>query len=120
MMVDARMHEDTLRQEAVDLATDIVSLLVDSKGIVRPEDAYVISMECVRVADRIGKARQADLPHEARRLFGEAQTSAQKALVALDRAGALYPVPREEAARLGKRLNLLVVALRAMASLGDN
>lgn len=107
--------EDSLRKEAVDLATDVASLMVGEKGRVRPEHAYVLAMECVRIADRIQKARMAALPHEAREFFGEARSAALRAMIGLDRAGAHTDLPGEPAAGIHRRIHELALALGALA-----
>lgn len=107
--------EDALRKEAVDLATDVASLMVEAKGLVRPEHAYVLAMECVRIADRIQKARMAALPHESRAFFGEARESALRALIGLERAGAHSDLPRGPADGIHRRIHELALALGALS-----
>jgi len=107
--------EDALRKEAVDLATDVASVMVGEKDRVRPEHAYVIAMECVRMADRIQKARMAALPHEARALFGEARSAALRAMIGLDRAGAHSDLPRGPTEGIHRRLHELAQALGALS-----
>ena len=107
--------EDELRREAVNLATDVTSLLVGEKERVRPEHAYVVAMECVRIADRIQQARMAALPHQARALFAEARTAALRAMIGLDRIGAHSPLPGEPAEGVHRRLHELALALGALA-----
>ena len=107
--------EDELRREAVNLATDVTSMLVGEKDRVRPEHAYVLAMECVRIADRIQKARMAALPHEARGFFAEARTAALRAMIGLDRTGAHTPLPGNPTEGIHRRLHDLALALGALA-----
>jgi len=111
--------DDALRKEAVDLSTDVTSLLVNRKDLLRPEDAYLMAMECVRMADRILRARQAALPHAAREFFLEARTAAQRTLVALEREGARHPHLEREMAPLYRRLHLLALTLGELGSKED-
>lgn len=110
-----RTTDDPLRKEAVALATDVAALLVTLRESVRPGDAYVLAMECVRAADRILRARKENFPWEARARFAEARTAALRAMVALDRAGAHAPIPREAADGFHRRLHDLALALGALA-----
>jgi len=110
--------DDVLRKEAVDLATDVASLMVRFRGAVRPEHAYQVAMECVKVAGKIQEAREKALPWEGAALFREAGTSAVRAMVALDRAGAHAPLPQREVAMLDRRFHELALALGALAREG--
>lgn len=110
--------DDVLRKEAVDLATDVASLMVRFRGVVRPEHAYLLAMECVRVAGKIQEARDKALPWEGAALLKEAGTSAVRAMVALDRAGAHAPLPGREVTDLNRRFHDLALALGALAREG--
>ena len=114
-MMHTPTAEDVLRKEAVDLATDMTSMLVDFKRLLRAEDAYVVAMECVRAADRIQKARLEALPHRTREQFTEARTAVQRAMVALDRAGARVELPAERTEALYRRLHFLALTLGVLA-----
>lgn len=107
--------DDVLRREAVNLATDATSLMVGCRDAVRPEHAYVLAMECVRVADRIQKAREAAFPWEASRYFAEARLAAVRAIVTLDRTGAHADLPTDEVEGIQRRLHDLALALGALA-----
>lgn len=107
--------DDVLRKEAIDLATDMASLMLRFRDQVRPEHAYSLAMECVRVAGRIQKARESALPWEAAAVFEEARTAAVRSMVALDRAGAHAALPRDETAVLHHRLHDLALALGALS-----
>jgi hypothetical protein len=107
--------EDALRKAAIDLATDVASLMVSEKEQVRAEHAYVLAMECVRIADRIQKARLAALPHEAREQFEEARTATVRAIIGLDRAGAHGPLPKAATDGIHSRLSELALALGALS-----
>lgn len=102
MTVPMPKTEDPLRREAVDLATDVAGFLLEVRERLRPGVAYVLGMECVRIADRIQKG-----------LPGEARTAAVRALIALDRAGAHAPLPREAVGSIQGRLHRLALALGA-------
>jgi hypothetical protein len=110
--------DDVLRKEAVDLATDVASLMVRHRGAVLPEHAYLLAMECVKTAGRILDARCQALPWEAAALFEEARTSTVRAMVALDRAGAHATLPSREVAALNRRFHDLSLALGALARSG--
>lgn len=107
--------DDPLRQEAVNLATDVAAFLVSIRETVRAEHAYVIAMECVRIADRILRARQENFPWEAAARFAEARTAALRAMIALDRAGAHAPLPRGEVDAIHGRLHDLAMTLSVLA-----
>ncbi len=109
--------EDVLRREAVDLATDVAAVLLDLRAIIAPRDAYLVSMECVRIADRIQRARAATEREEIRTRFREGRTAAQRALVALERMGAIYGVPRKHTDGVYRRIHLLATTLNALAAL---
>ena len=108
--------DDPLRKEAIDLATDVTALMLSEKDRVRPEHAYLLAMECVRMADRIQKARMAALPHEARMFFEEARTAAVKAMIGLERTEAPVPLPGNPAAAIHRRLRDLGLAMGALAA----
>ncbi|MHC4821968.1 MAG: hypothetical protein ACYTDX_09650 [Planctomycetota bacterium] len=109
--------EDALRKEAVDLATDLTSLMIGHQDSFEPESAYQVAMECVRAADRIQKARRAHSPQIARRLYIEARTSTQRAMFSLDRAGAHATLPEKETLSAYSRLHFLAMTLTALANL---
>jgi hypothetical protein len=75
-------------------------------------------MECVRVAGKIQEAREKALPWEGAELFREAGTSAVRAMVALDRAGAHAPLPMKEVDALQRRFHDLALTLGALAREG--
>lgn len=110
---------DPLHAEAVALATDVASLLVSLREKVRPEHAYVLAMECVRAPDRLLKARREEAPRRSRAFLEEARTALVRAMIALDRAGAHAPLPREEVDALHRRLHRLALSLGALARRGD-
>lgn len=110
--------DDVLRKEAVDLATDAAGFLVEHRGSVPPDCAYTLAMHCVRVADRIQRAREVGVPPSASRLFGEAWLAAVRALMTLDRARALADLPHRQAEALHRRLHRLALALGALAREG--
>lgn len=112
--------DDVLRKEAVDLATDVASLMVRHRGAVRPEHAYLLAMECVKIAGRILDARCQALPWEAAALFEEARHSTVRAMVALDRAGAHATLPGREVASLHRRFHDLALALGALSRSGGS
>jgi hypothetical protein len=107
--------EDPLRKEAIDLATDVTSLLLSERERIRPEHAYQVAMECVRMADRILKARTANLPHEARAFFEEARVAAGRAMIGLERTEAPDLPPGSPTAAIHRRLRDLGLALGALA-----
>ena len=111
--------DDPLRREAVNLATDAAAMMVGCREAVRPEHAYVLAMECVRIADRIQKAREAALPWEAAEFFAEARHAALRGMIALDRAGAHATLPGAEVDSLNGRLHDLALALGALAREGE-
>jgi hypothetical protein len=111
--------DDVLRREAVNLATDATSFLVRFRETVRPEHAYIVAMECVRIADRIQKARETAFPWETVQFFDEARVAAVRAMVALDRTGAHATLPREETDAIAHRLHDLALALGALAREGE-
>jgi hypothetical protein len=110
--------DDFLHREAVDLCTDLASLLLRHRGAVRPEDAYGAAMECVRIAGHLLGARDASLPEESAARYRDARTSVQRVLVALDRAGARCPFPAEEIGGLERRFHELAQALGALGGAG--
>src|SRR5258706_9775075 len=112
--------DDVLRKEAVDLATDVASLMVRHRGAVRPEHAYLLAMECVKIAGRILDVRCQALPWVASSLFEEARTSTVRAMVALDRAGAHASLPPREVAGLNRRFHDLALTLGALARPGGS
>jgi hypothetical protein len=107
--------DDVLRKEAVDLATDVATLALECRDRVRPGDAYIVAMECVKVAGHIQSARERALPWAATRDFERARLAAGRALTALDRAGAHADLPPEAVEALGRRLSELALALAALA-----
>lgn len=110
--------DDVLRKAAVDIATDTASLLVECRSIVSPERAYSLAMECVRIADRILRAREAPLQTEASLRFGEAWLAAVRALAALDRIRARADLPEEAAEDIYRRLHRLALLLGTLAREG--
>jgi hypothetical protein len=106
---------EEVRAEAIALATDVTALLVRHRGEVRPEQAYVLAMECVRVADRVLKGDGEPLPWEAAARFMEARTAAVRALVALDRAGAHADLPPLEVREIEGRMHRVALALADLA-----
>jgi hypothetical protein len=106
---------DALHREAVDLATDVASLALEQRAVLRPEHAYPLAMECVRCAGRIQEARHEALPWKAADRYREALTSGIRAKVALDRAGAHSPLPPKEVSALERRLRDLCLALSMLA-----
>ena len=110
--------DDVLRREAIDLATDATSLLVSCREAFRPEHAYAMAMECVRVADRIQSAHDQALPWEVARCYREARMAAVRARTALERTGTRSPLLGKvdpEVERIHHRLNNLAFALGALA-----
>jgi hypothetical protein len=107
--------DDVLRKEAVDLATDVATLAMECRDRVRPGDAYIVAMECVKLAGHIQSARERALPWAAARDFERARLAAGRALAALDRAGAHADLPAASVATLGRRLSDLAKALGALA-----
>jgi len=105
--------DDFLHREAVDLCTDLTSLLLRHRGTVRPEDAYGAAMECVRIAGHLLGAQAASLPGEAAERYRDARTSVLRVMVALDRAGAFSPFPPREIGPLERRFHELALALGA-------
>jgi len=110
--------DDVLRKEAVDLATDATGFLVEHRAAVPPECAYTLAMHCVRVADRIQRAREIGVPPSASRLLGEAWLATVRAMATLDRARALADLPDAPAEALHGRLHRLALALGALAREG--
>jgi len=106
---------DALRNEAVDIAVDVTSMMVRFREKVRPDHSYVLAMECCRIADKIQKARDTALPWIAKDFFEEGRTCAVRSMIALDRAGAHTALPGPECRALNRRLHDMALALGALA-----
>ena len=106
--------DDPLHRTAVDLCTDLASLLLAHRESVRPADAYGAAMDCVRVAGHILRAGAAGSPREAMAAYRDARTSALRVMVALARAGAFAPFPPREVGPVERRLHDLARALGAL------
>ncbi len=106
---------DVLNAEAVDLATDVATLLLEFRDRIETGESVGLAMTCLEISDRILKARRATLPGESRVFLGEARTCALRTMVALERLGAHEKIPRHKEAPLYRRLSGLAAALGALA-----
>jgi len=106
---------DLLHTEAVNLATDMASMLHEFRDRVGTEEAYGLAAEVLTLSDHILKSRLSVTTEKSREHFGHARTVCLRALVALERLAARSKIPLLRSADIHERLSGLARALGALS-----
>jgi len=106
---------DLLHSEAVNLATDMASMLHEFRERVGSEEAFGLAAEVLTLSDHILKARLSVTTDKARQHFGEGRTVCLRALVALERLAARSKIPLLRSAGIHERLSDLARAMGALS-----
>jgi len=106
---------DILHTEAVNIATDAAAMLLEYRGLVGGDEAFLIANEVLTLADRIGRARISVTTPKAREHFAAARTICLRTMIAFERLGARSRIPLVRSANLHDRLSSLATALGALS-----
>jgi len=106
---------DLLHTEAVNLATDVASMLLEFRERVGTEEAYALAHEILGLSDRILLARKSVTTDKARQHFDGGRTVCQRTMVALDRLAARHRIPLVRSAGLHEHLSGMAKALGALS-----
>jgi hypothetical protein len=105
---------DVLHAEAVNLATDVTTMLLEYREVVGPEEAFSVATGILGLSERILKARASVTGEKAREHFYEARLLCQRTMVALERLAARCRIPLVRSTDLHERLSALAGAMGAL------
>jgi hypothetical protein len=106
---------DLLHTEAVNLATDVATMLLEFREKVGTEEGFAVTTEILSLSDHILKARNSVTTAKAREHFAASRTVCQRTMIALERMAARSRIPLIRSAGMHDRLSSLANALSALS-----